>query len=209
MNTSFNYNNRRIFMKVEGLNIGFAVTGSFCTFSKIIDEIQKLVDEKANVVPILSFNASSMNSRFGEAEEWVSRFEKITGNKSIKTIQDAEPIGPNGLLDILVIAPCTGNTIAKLANAITDTPVLMAAKAHLRGMKPIVIGISTNDGLGVNAKNLGVLLNSKQYYFVPFGQDSPFVKPNSLVAKMEMILPTIEMALENKQIQPMIIQNIF
>ncbi|SHJ29750.1 dipicolinate synthase subunit B [Lutispora thermophila] len=196
-------------MKVEGLNIGFAVTGSFCTFSKIIDEIQKLVDEKANVVPILSFNASSMNSRFGEAEEWVSRFEKITGNKSIKTIQDAEPIGPNGLLDILVIAPCTGNTIAKLANAITDTPVLMAAKAHLRGMKPIVIGISTNDGLGVNAKNLGVLLNSKQYYFVPFGQDSPFVKPNSLVAKMEMILPTIEMALENKQIQPMIIQNIF
>lgn len=196
-------------MKVEGINIGFALTGSFCTFDKIIDEIQKLVNEKANVIPIFSFNASNMDSRFGEAEEWVSRIEKITGNKSIKTIQDAEPIGPKGLLDILVIAPCTGNTIAKLANAITDTPVLMAAKAHLRGMKPIVIGISTNDGLGMNAKNLGVLLNSKHYYFVPFGQDSPFVKQNSLVARMEMILPTIELALENKQIQPMIIQNIF
>lgn len=196
-------------MKIEGLNIGFAVTGSFCTFSKIIDEIQKLVDSKANVLPIFSFNASDMNSRFGEAEEWIEKIESITGNKSILTIQDAEPIGPKGLLDVLVIAPCTGNTIAKLANAITDTPVLMAAKAHLRGMKPIVIGISTNDGLGMNAKNLGVLLNSKNIYFVPFGQDSPFVKSNSLVARMDMILPTIEMALDNEQIQPMIIQNIF
>jgi len=196
-------------MKLEGLNIGFAITGSFCTFTKIIDEIKKLVDSKANVLPIFSFNASELDTRFGEAKEWLEQIEAITGNKSILTIQDAEPIGPKGLLDVLVIAPCTGNTIAKLANAITDTPVLMAAKAHLRGGKPIVIGISTNDGLGMNAKNIGVLLNCKNIYFVPFGQDSPFVKPNSLVARMDMILPTIEMALESKQIQPMIIQNIF
>lgn len=196
-------------MKLEGQNIGFAISGSFCTFDKIIDEIKKLVDSKANVIPIFSFNASKMDSRFGEAKEWIEKIETITGNKSIMTIQDAEPIGPKGLLDVLVIAPCTGNTIAKLANAITDTPVLMAAKAHMRNMKPIVIGISTNDGLGMNAKNVGILMNSKNIYFVPFGQDSPFVKPNSLVARMDMILPTIEMALENKQIQPMIIQYIF
>lgn len=196
-------------MKIENLNIGIAITGSFCTYSKIIDEIKKLVDIKANVIPIFSLNASAMDTRFGNAEEWINKIEAITGNKSILTIQDAEPIGPNGLLDVLVIAPCTGNTIAKLANAITDTPVLMAAKAHMRGMKPIVIGISTNDGLGMNAKNLGVLLNSKQYYYVPFGQDSPYIKANSLVARMDMLIPTIEMALEGKQIQPMIIQNIF
>ena len=196
-------------MKVEGLNIGFAITGSFCTYSKIIDEIQKMINEKANVIPIFSLNASTMDTRFGNADDWISKVEKITGNKSILTIQDAEPIGPNNLLDVLVIAPCTGNTIAKLTNAITDTPVLMAAKAHLRGMKPVVIGISTNDGLGMNAKNLGILLNTKYYYFVPFGQDSPFVKCNSLVARMDMILPTVEMAIEGKQIQPLIVQNIF
>jgi len=154
-------------------------------------------------------NASTMDTRFGKAEDWIDKIEKITGNKSILTIQDAEPIGPNSLLDVLVIAPCTGNTIAKLANAITDTPLLMAAKAHLRGMKPVIIGISTNDGLGMNAKNLGILLNTKYYYFVPFGQDSPYVKCNSLIARMDMILPTVEMAIEGKQIQPLIIQNIF
>ncbi|MEA4960824.1 dipicolinate synthase subunit B [Lutispora sp.] len=196
-------------MKVEGLNIGFGITGSFCTFSKITDEIQKMIDEKANVIPIFSLNASTMDTRFGKAEDWIDKIEKITGNKSILTIQDAEPIGPNSLLDVLVIAPCTGNTIAKLANAITDTPLLMAAKAHLRGMKPVIIGISTNDGLGMNAKNLGILLNTKYYYFVPFGQDSPYVKCNSLIARMDMILPTVEMAIEGKQIQPLIIQNIF
>lgn len=196
-------------MKVEGLNIGFGITGSFCTFSKITDEIQKMIDEKANVIPIFSLNASTMDTRFGKAEDWIDKIEKITGNKSILTIQDAEPIGPNSVLDVLVIAPCTGNTIAKLANAITDTPILMAAKAHLRGMKPVVIGISTNDGLGMNAKNLGILLNTKYYYFVPFGQDSPYVKCNSLIARMDMILPTVEMAIEGKQIQPLIIQNIF
>lgn len=196
-------------MKVEGLNIGFAITGSFCTFSKVYDEIKKLVELKANIIPIFSYNASSMDTRFGDSEEWMTRIEAITGNKAIITIQGAEPIGPNGLLDLLVIAPCTGNTLAKLANAITDTPVLMAAKAHLRGMKPIVIGISTNDGLGMNAKNIGILLNTKHYYFVPFGQDSPHVKCNSLVARMDMIIPTIEMAMEGKQIQPVIIQNIF
>ncbi|MCQ1527940.1 dipicolinate synthase subunit B [Lutispora saccharofermentans] len=196
-------------MKVEGLNIGFGITGSFCTFSKITDEIQKMIDEKANVIPIFSLNASTMDTRFGKAEDWIGKIEKITGNKSILTVQDAEPIGPNSILDILVIAPCTGNTIAKLANAITDTPLLMAAKAHLRGMKPVVIGISTNDGLGMNAKNLGILLNTKYYYFVPFGQDSPYVKCNSLIARMDMILPTVEMAIEGKQIQPLIVQNIF
>ncbi|MDD2481853.1 MAG: dipicolinate synthase subunit B [Lutispora sp.] len=195
-------------MNIEGYNIGFAITGSFCTYGKIISEIEKLVDAKANVIPIFSINASTMDTRFGKAEEWIDKIEETTGNKSILTVQEAEPIGPNNLLDVLTIAPCTGNTIAKLANAITDTPVLMAAKAHLRNMKPLVIGISTNDGLGMNAKNLGILLNTKNYYFVPFGQDSPYVKFNSLVARMDMILPTIEMAIEGKQIQPLIVQNI-
>lgn len=193
-------------MNLNGVKIGLAITGSFCTFNKVYKEIENIVSTGAKVTPIFSFSAASLDTRFGNAKEWVDKFEKLTGNKSIMTIQEAEPVGPKNMFDILVIAPCTGNTIAKLANALTDTPVLMAAKSHVRNQRPVVIAISTNDGLGMNAKNLGILLNSKHYFFVPYGQDNPVEKKNSLVAKLEFAIPTIEQALEGKQIQPMIVE---
>lgn len=194
-------------MNISGKNIGFALTGSFCTFSKIVPEIEKLIALNAKIYPIFSTNAATIDTRFGKAQDWINKMETLTGNKAILSIAEAEPIGPKGLIDILVIAPCTGNTLAKLANAITDTPVLMAAKAHTRNLKPVVIAVSTNDCLSMNAKNLGVLLNSKNYYFVPFGQDDPNNKKNSMVAKMDLLIPTIEMAIEGKQNQPLIIEN--
>lgn len=144
-------------MLLNGIKVGIAITGSFCTFETILVEIERLVNEGADVYPIMSYNANDFDTRFGLAEEWKEKIIKVTGKEIIATIQDAEPIGPKGYLDILVIAPCTGNTIAKLANAITDTPVSMAWKAHLRNNKPVVVAISTNDGLSGNAKNLGIL----------------------------------------------------
>lgn len=194
-------------MNLNGLNIGFALTGSFCTFAATAPEVEKLVSMGANVTPIFSFNAASIDTRFGKAQDWINKMEEITGNKAILSIAGAEPIGPKNLLDILVIAPCTGNTIAKLANAITDTPVLMAAKAHIRNEKPVVVAVSTNDGLSMNARNIGALLNCKNYYFVPFGMDNPVTKRNSLVAKMDLLVPAVEMALEGKQLQPVLIEN--
>ncbi|MDK2798525.1 MAG: dipicolinate synthase subunit [Clostridiales bacterium] len=192
-------------MNLKGLTIGFALTGSFCTFVKVIPEIENLVKEGTNVIPIMSENAQSIDTRFGKSEYFMHKIQEITDNKIISSIYEAEPIGPKSLLDALVIAPCTGNTVAKLANAITDSCVTMAAKAHLRNQKPIVIAISTNDGLGMNAKNIGCLLNAKNIYFVPFLQDAPIKKQNSLVAKMPLIIPTIKEALEGKQIQPVIL----
>lgn len=153
-----------------------------------------------------SFNAQTCDTRFGSAKDYVEGICDITGNEGIRTICAAEPIGPNNFLDIMVIAPCTGNTAAKLCNGITDTPVLMAAKAHMRNGKPLVISISTNDALGANFKNIGMLMNTKNVYFVPFGQDNCKSKPNSLVAKMELLPETIEYALNGRQIQP-VIQN--
>lgn len=192
-------------MKLEGLHIGIGLTGSFCTFDKVLTEIEKLVnEEKAVVHPILSDATQSIDTRFGTAEDYIARITKITGNKPITTIEGAEPLGPNNVLDILLIAPCTGNTAAKLVNAITDTPVLMAAKGHLRGGKPLVIALSSNDALGFNFKNIGQLLNAKNIYFVPFGQDSYKLKPNSMIAHMKQIIPTLEQALDRKQIQPVI-----
>lgn len=191
-------------MLLDGVKVGIAITGSFCTFETIIVEIKRLVDEGADVYPIISFNVDNLDTRFGKALEWKEKIEEATGKSLISTIQDAEPIGPKGYLDILVIAPCTGNTLAKIANAITDTPVTMAWKAHLRNNKPAVIAISTNDGLSSNAKNIGILMNMKNIYFVPFGQDDPIKKCNSLIAKYEMMVPTIEKALEDKQIQPVL-----
>lgn len=192
-------------MLLKELKVGIAITGSFCTFETILVEIKRLVDEGADVYPIMSFNASNFDTRFGKANDWKDKIREVTGKEIISTIQDAESIGPKAYLDILVVAPCTGNTLAKLANAITDTPVSMAWKAHLRNNKPVVLGISTNDGLGANAKNLGILLNMKNVYFVPFGQDDAIKKCNSLIADYEMIIPTVLSALEGKQIQPLLI----
>lgn len=192
-------------MLLKGVRVGFAITGSFCTFAKTIPQIEKLINEGAEVFPIISDSVNDFDTRFGAAEDFKNTLQLITGKKLINTIVDAEPIGPKALLDILVIAPCTGNTIAKIANAVTDGPVTMACKAHLRNMRPVVIAVSTNDGLSANAKNIGTLLNTKNIYFVPFGQDDPIKKCTSLVADFEQILPTITSALLNNQIQPVLV----
>lgn len=192
-------------MLLEGKKVGIALTGSFCTFEKILPEIEKLVSEGAEVTVILSDSVDRLDTRFGCSEDLKNDLKKITGKDIITSIVDAEPIGPKSLLDVLVVAPCTGNSLAKISNAITDTPATMACKAHLRNQKPLVIAISTNDGLGANARNIGTLLNMKYIYFVPFGQDNPISKPSSLVAKMDLILPTVLDALKGKQMQPLLI----
>lgn len=191
-------------MNIKGKKIGVALTGSFCTYKKAFAELQNLADAGALVQPIFSNASQTIDSRFGNARDFIEEARRITGTEPIMTISQAEPIGPKSLLDILVILPCTGNTMAKLANGITDTPVLMAAKAHLRNEKPLVISISTNDALGMNMKNIGLLLNAKHVYFVPFGQDNPVKKANSMVAHTELLIPTLEAALEGRQYQPII-----
>lgn len=192
-------------MDLKGKTVGFAITGSFCTFSAIKKELEILKKREINIIPIFSFNAYNTDTRFGKAEDFVKYVEEITENKAVNTIAEAEKFGPNDILDILIIAPCTGNTLAKFNNGITDTPVLMAAKGHVRTGRPLVISISTNDALGMNFKNIGSLLNTKNVFFVPFGQDNCFAKPNSMIAHTELIIPTLEMALDKKQIQPVII----
>ncbi len=191
-------------MELKGKTVGFAITGSFCTFSVIKEEIKHLKEEGANVIPIFSFNAYNTDTRFGKAKDFVDYVETTTGNKSVITIAEAEKFGPNDILDILIIAPCTGNTLAKLNNGITDTPVLMAAKGHIRTGRPLVISISSNDALGMNFKNIGSLLNVKNIFFVPFGQDNCIKKPNSMIAHTNLIQDTLKLALEKKQIQPVI-----
>ena len=191
-------------MNLSGKTIGFAITGSFCTFAKIKGELMHLMEEDVNVIPIFSFNAYSLDTRFGKADEFVNAIESITKNKAIHTIAEAEKFGPKKILDILLIAPCTGNTMGKLVNGITDTPVLMAAKGHLRNQLPVVISLSTNVALGMNFKNIGSLMNIKNLYFVPFGQDDCKLKPNSLIAHTDLIIPALESALDGKQIQPII-----
>ncbi|MBD5451222.1 MAG: dipicolinate synthase subunit B [Lachnospiraceae bacterium] len=191
-------------MNLKGKKVGIALTGSFCTFEKMFSELEKLTAVGADVYPILSNASQNIESRFGKPDTYVIKIKEIAGREPITSIEGAEPIGPKGYLDVLAILPCTGNTAAKLANGITDTPVLMAAKAHMRNSKPLVISISTNDGLGMNLKNIGVLCNSKNIYFVPFGQDNYEKKPNSLVAHTELLIPTLEMALEHKQYQPIL-----
>lgn len=195
-------------MDFSNCNIGYGITGSFCTFAKTRKEVVRLAEMGANVIPIFSYQAQSCDTRFGSAKEFVEGICEITGNEGIKTMQQAEPIGPNNFLDIMVIAPCTGNSAAKLCNGITDTPVLMAAKAHMRNGKPLVIAISTNDALGVNFKTIGGLMNMKNIYFVPFGQDNHKSKPNSMIAKMELLPETIEAAMRGKQIQPIVVADV-
>ena len=191
-------------MNLSGKTVGFALTGSFCTFSRVLEELERVKETGAKIIPIMSEIAYSTDTRFGTAEDFRNRIEGICKNPIIKTVKEAEPIGPKGYLDILVIAPCTGNTLAKLASGIADSSVTMAAKAHLRNGKPVVIAPSTNDGLGNAAKNIGVLLNNKNLYFVPFGQDDHMKKPNSLVADMSKILPAIECAMDGEQLQPIL-----
>lgn len=192
-------------MELKDLNIGFAVTGSFCTIGKILPQIELLSKCAKNVVPIFSPVVYNVDTRFTNAKELIEKVEKITGNKIIKTIPEAEPIGPKKTIDALIIAPCTGNTASKIANGITDTSVTMAAKASLRNKIPVVLGISTNDGLSGSAKNIGMLLNTKGIYFVPFGQDDFIKKETSLVADMTLIKETLELALSGRQIQPILV----
>ena len=189
---------------MESLTIGFAICGSFCTFSKVLPEMEKLVEKGYNVLPIMSSVAYSTDTRFGKAKDFTDKIESICNKKIISTISDAEPIGPKKLLDALIIAPCTGNTAAKLACGICDSSVTMAAKASLRNSIPVVIGLATNDGLSQSAKSLGIVLATKNVYFVPLGQDSPYKKPTSLVCDFDKIEPTIQSALKGEQIQPLI-----
>ncbi|MCU6707158.1 dipicolinate synthase subunit B [Paenibacillus sp. J5C_2022] len=193
-------------MNWDGLTVGYALSGSHCTFAEVMPEIKRFVDAGANVVPIVSQTLVTTDTRFGTAKQWQEQLKGITGNEIISTIVQAEPLGPSKLLDVLVIAPCTGNTTSRLANAITDSAVLMAAKAQMRNGRPIVLAISTNDGLGLNAANIAKLLVAKHIYFVPFGQDNPLEKPNSLVARMDLAMEACEAALQGKQLQPLLVE---
>ena len=185
------------------MEIGFAMCGSFCTFAQVFPVMEELAQTN-HVIPIFSFASASIDSRFGTAAEHLQKAEEICGNKPLQTIGDVEPIGPKKLLDALVVAPCTGNTLAKLAHSIADTPVTMAVKSHLRNGRPVIVAISTNDALAGAAENIGKLLSRKHYYFVPFGQDDAFKKPTSIVADFSKIPQTLEAALEQRQIQPII-----
>ncbi len=185
--------------------IGFAMCGSYCTFEAVFKQIEVLKNLGYNIIPIMSENSYTLNTRFGDASHWHERMRDITGNRIIHTIPTAEPIGPKKMLDALIIAPCTGNTLAKLATGVTDTCVTLAAKAHLRNARPLLIAPSTNDALSNAAKNIGCLLNYKNIYFVPYGQDSYKGKPNSMVADFTLIPSALEAALEGKQLQPIVI----
>lgn len=187
------------------MTIGFALCGSFCTYGKAFPAMEAVKDRFQNVIPIFSGASGSVDSRFGAAVDHLARAEAICGREPILTLAQAEPIGPKKLLDALVIAPCTGNTLAKLACGIADGPVTMAAKSHLRNGRPVLLAVSTNDGLGVAAENIGRLLARKHIYFVPFGQDDPQGKPTSLVADFDRIVPALEQALEGVQIQPLVL----
>ena len=185
------------------MNIGFAICGSFCTFASIFSVMENLAHTH-QLTPIFSHSAYTIDSRFGTAKEHIHRVAEICGREPLSTIAQVEPIGPKKLLDILVIAPCTGNTLAKLSHGIADGPVTMAAKSHLRNGRPVVIAVSTNDALSGAAENIGRLLNRKNYYFVPFGQDDPIGKNDSLVAKWDYLIPAVESALRGEQYQPII-----
>lgn len=192
-------------MELNGIKIGFVLTGSFCTFKKTIPKMKELIDEGAEIIPIMSKNSYELDTKFGKAKDFQKQIEEITGKKIIHTIPEAEPIGPKKMTDIMVIAPCSGNTISKLAYDIIDTPATMAAKSHLRNQRPLVIAPSTNNGLGANAENIGKLLNRNNYYFVPFKQDNPITKPRSIVFDSEYLIKTIKYALDGEQISPILL----
>lgn len=189
----------------DKIRLGFAMCGSFCTFKLVLEELERLAKDY-DITPIMSQGAAFTDTRFGKAEDFRRRVAEICGREPITTIADAEPIGPHALLDVLVIEPCTGNTLGKLANGITDTPVTMAAKAHLRNGRPLVLAVSTNDALGASARNIGTLMNAKNIFFVPMRQDSPRGKPASLVADFSETAAAIKSALEGRQTQPLLLQ---
>lgn len=191
---------------MKDITLGYAFCGSFCTIKQSLSALEQLCQLPIKVKPIMSEIVYKTDTRFGTANELIEKVEELCKEKIIHTIAGAEPIGPKNLLDILVVAPCTGNTLAKTANGITDTPVTMAIKAHLRNNKPVVLGIATNDALGASAKNIGLLHNTKNIYFVPYGQDDPYSKNNSLVCDFTRITETVEAALEGKQIQPVFLK---
>ena len=186
------------------MTLGFAITGSFCTIASAIGQMKILIDKGYEILPIMSEIVYKTDTKFAKAKDLTEIVEKLTDNKIIHSIKDAEPIGPENFLDALVIAPCTGNTLSKIANGINDTSVTMAAKAHVRNNKPIIFSIATNDALSANAKNLGVLLNSKNVYFVPFVQDDYTKKPNSIVADITRLPETVEEAVNGRQIEPIL-----
>ncbi|PLR84263.1 dipicolinate synthase subunit B [Bacillus canaveralius] len=193
-------------MSLKGKRIGFGLTGSHCTYDAVFPEIEKLVNLGAEVIPVVTFTVKNTETRFGSGEDWVQRIENLTGQAIIDSIVKAEPLGPKLPLDCMVIAPLTGNSMSKFANAMTDSPVLMAAKATLRNGNPVVLGISTNDALGLNGVNLMRLMATKNIYFIPFGQDDPVKKPNSMVARMTMLEETIVAAVNGTQLQPVIVE---
>lgn len=190
---------------MQGLRIGFAISGSFCTIDRALAQIQRFIDLHAKITPILSFNAASVDTRFGTASELVRKLTEMTGTEPLKTLVEVEPIGPKSLLDILVVAPCTGSTLGRLACGISDTPVTLAVKSHLRRCRPVVIAVSTNDALGASMRNISLLKNQKHIYMVPMFQDDPKNKPNSLMADFTMLEQTVRCALEEKQLQPLFI----
>lgn len=185
--------------------IGFAISGSFCTFKQTLEAMNDLVNANYELIPVFSFAVNELDTRFFKATDFKNAVIKITGREPITSIVGAEPLGTKEKLDIMVVAPCTGNTLSKIAYGITDTPVTMAVKAHLRNNRPVLLSLSSNDALGANAKNLGVLLNTKNIYFVPFGQDNPELKTKSLIADTKKILPALESAFKGKQIQPLFV----
>ena len=193
-------------MELYGKKIGFVLTGSFCTFKKTIPKIKELIEkEGADIIPIMSYNSYNLDTKFGKAKDFIKEIEDITGKEIIHTIQGAEPIGPKKMTDIMVVAPCSGNTMAKLALDIIDTPAVMACKSHLRNDRPLVIAPSTNNGLSGNAENIGKLLNRRNYYFVPFRQDNPITKPRSIVFDEDYLIKTIKFALDSEQISPILL----
>jgi dipicolinate synthase subunit B len=191
-------------MKLEGKRIGFALTGSFCTFDTALDCLTDMVNGGAQATAILSYATDQTDTRFNTAAGLKQALADLTSERIIRTLTEAEPIGPKQLFDLLVVLPATGNTLAKIAYGITDTPVTMAVKSHLRNNRPVLLGISTNDALGNNAKNIGQLLNTKHIYFVPFGQDDPIQKPKSMVFYRQAVIAAAEEALENRQLQPLV-----
>ncbi|MUK89862.1 dipicolinate synthase subunit B [Ornithinibacillus sp. L9] len=195
-------------MSLEGKRIGFGLTGSHCTYDDVFPQLERLMELGADVVPIVSYTVRNTDTKFGKAEDHIEKIESITGKRVISTMPEAEPLGPTYPLDCMVIAPLTGNSMSKLANALTDSPPLMAAKATMRNQSPVVLGISTNDALGLNGVNLMRLMASKFIYFIPYGQDDPYKKPNSLVAKMDLLPDTIKAALDRKQLQPVIVPHL-
>jgi dipicolinate synthase subunit B len=189
---------------MSNIKVGYCLTGSYCTFKKAVEVIRELKNRDFEVFPIMSENAYKTDTRFGKSKDFIDEIESICGKKILSEINTVEPIGPQKYIDVLIIAPCTGNTLSKMANGITDTAVTMAAKASLRNAIPVVIALSTNDGLSQSAKNLGILLTTKNIYFVPLSQDDPINKPTSLVANFEKVIDTAMQAIEGKQIQPLL-----